>query len=97
MRYCVAIYEIDRAYGGPEEGGWWYTTGELQERCKVREYPNLAAAEAAAWHMNDWLQRMRSEAARDPGSMLYSGGWFEARVFDGPPPARFPQQRPYYC
>lgn len=22
MRYIVALYEIDRAYGGPEEAGW---------------------------------------------------------------------------
>lgn len=25
--YCV--YELDQAYGGPEEGGWWYTRGSL--------------------------------------------------------------------
>ena len=24
MRYVVAFYELDRACGGPEEGGWWY-------------------------------------------------------------------------
>ena len=22
--HCVAVYEVDRMYGGPEEGGWWY-------------------------------------------------------------------------
>lgn len=21
------VYETDRSYGGPEEGGWWYNTG----------------------------------------------------------------------
>ena len=25
----LAVYEIDRAYGGPEEGGWWFDTGRL--------------------------------------------------------------------
>ena len=29
MRFIIALYEIDRAYGGPEEGAWWYDTGEL--------------------------------------------------------------------
>ena len=29
MRYIIALYEIDRAYGGGEEGGWWFDTGEL--------------------------------------------------------------------
>jgi len=23
-RFVVAIHEIDRCYGGPEEGGWYY-------------------------------------------------------------------------
>ena len=26
MKY-LNIYEIGQAYGGPEEGGWWYTVG----------------------------------------------------------------------
>jgi hypothetical protein len=26
--YFVTVYEIDRCYGGPEEGGWWYDAGE---------------------------------------------------------------------
>ena len=29
MKYVVAFYAVDRAYGGPEEGGWWFDTGEL--------------------------------------------------------------------
>ena len=26
--FYVNVYEVDRAYGGPEEGGWWYDSGE---------------------------------------------------------------------
>lgn len=35
------IYTVDRAYGGPEEGGWWYDRGSLlsaiasERRCIV--------------------------------------------------------------
>jgi hypothetical protein len=25
--YSVAIHFVDRCYGGPEEGGWWYNAG----------------------------------------------------------------------
>ena len=25
----VSVYEVDREYGGPEEGGWWYDNYEL--------------------------------------------------------------------
>lgn len=25
----VNVYELDRHYGGPEEGGWWFTSGTV--------------------------------------------------------------------
>lgn len=28
-RWFVNVYEVDRAYGGPEEGGWWYDVGSV--------------------------------------------------------------------
>jgi hypothetical protein len=28
MRW-VNVYSVNRLYGGPEEGGWWYDTGEI--------------------------------------------------------------------
>lgn len=28
--YTVCIFLVDRTYGGPEEGGWWYDYGILQ-------------------------------------------------------------------
>jgi len=31
MSYTVAVYICDRAYGGPEEGGWWYDCGVPSE------------------------------------------------------------------
>jgi hypothetical protein len=33
----VAAYETDRVYGGPEEGGWYYTAGEPM-RGTAREF-----------------------------------------------------------
>ncbi len=35
----VNVYMADRAYGGPEEGGWYYTYGEalkLSPYCQAR-------------------------------------------------------------
>mgnify|MGYP004314540477 CR=1 FL=1 len=26
MAYYANVYELDRRYGGDEEGGWWFTT-----------------------------------------------------------------------
>jgi hypothetical protein len=30
VRWWVNVYEVGQGYGGPEEGGWWFDTGELQ-------------------------------------------------------------------
>ena len=29
--FVVQMYEVGRAYGGPEEGGWWYDFGEPRD------------------------------------------------------------------
>ena len=33
----VNIYLVNRGYGGPEEGGWWYDYGELH--CSIPVLP----------------------------------------------------------
>lgn len=38
--WTVAIYLVDRAYGGPEEGGWWYTCGERVDHALDGINPN---------------------------------------------------------
>lgn len=34
-KFAVAVYMQDRAYGGPEEGGWWYDCGQLVRTMRV--------------------------------------------------------------
>jgi len=29
MKHLVGLYLVDKKFGGPEEGGWYYTAGEL--------------------------------------------------------------------
>ena len=92
-RFVVALYEIDRAYGGPEEGGWWYDTGDL---CRVVAVsPTEARACELAQRANRLLHRLQ-RGARDVSSMAYAGGRHQACVFDAAAPPRFPETRPYY-
>jgi hypothetical protein len=32
MSYYVNLYRVSRAYGGPEEGGWFYDYGEFEKQ-----------------------------------------------------------------
>ena len=92
-RYIVALYEIDRAYGGPEEGGWWYDCGEL--RRVLRVVPTADAAYDLAARAN-WLMDRLQHGRRDVGSMAYTGGRYSACVFEDTAPRAFPETAPHY-
>jgi hypothetical protein len=91
--YTVAFYEIDRAYGGPEEGGWWYDCGSLKRL--ARTFKSKAAAQAYASRANNLLTHIQRDL-RSVNSMAYGGGRYRARVYEGIPPSYYPQGRPHY-
>lgn len=93
-QFVLAFYELDRRYGGPEEGGWYYTCGELR-RTTRKTYATEAEADAAAARANDLLQHLQRRK-RSIGSVLYGGGRHTARPHLGAPPERFPATRPHY-
>lgn len=88
-RCYVNVYSTNRAYGGPEEGGWWYNCGEALRSIRVP----LKYVERV---------RERVQAAADrynkgdypPGSVLCSG-WISVRV-ERAPAEDYPQERPYF-
>jgi len=91
--YLVAFYEIDRAYGGSEEGGWWYDTGTLVrvfKTTKSEEHAYSIAARANA------LLHMLQRGKRSVSSVIYSGGRYRAQVYENAAPAAYPETRPYY-
>lgn len=57
--YVVARYATDRAYGGPEEGGWWYDVGELEK--VVLATRDEDRAWDAVVRLNDARHRMRAD------------------------------------
>jgi len=84
--YWVNVYEIGRSYGGPEEGGWWYDTGEPARSLR---YSTHEAAEAA---LPGWRLAYPSTGA----SMSVLGGE-DYRVVVEPHEAEpYPTERPHY-
>lgn len=86
--WSVAVYLRDRAYGGPEEGGWWYDCGERQDRPIEGLRPSLLAfithIEGAAHRFAEIVQQK------------LDAGRYYAEVHRGYPPARYPERRPHY-
>jgi len=83
----VNIYLHDRAYGGPEEGGWWYDVGELLESHAV---PSSEAEALAAAKEQEF-----SNEGRRPVSSVLSEGIYIVRI-DERPGRNYPARRPRY-
>ena len=89
--WYVNTYECGRAYGGPEEGGWWYAYGTPIEKSIV------CATEEEAWEkreerVNAWAEY---NASHEPIENVNGDGVI--RVFvETHRATAFPKSRPYY-
>jgi hypothetical protein len=91
----VNAYETDQAFGGPEEGGWWYEYG-IPTGEPAATFFNEENAYAFCRRMND-LAHAINEAAGPYGdfnSVLCEGAL--AYRVEQHPAEPYPQERPYY-
>ena len=93
MKYYVTIYLMDRAYGGAEEGGFWYTTyepmeSELNKICVNKKYAKDYVKKIEAI-LEDW-----NKGRRDIYSVLSEGIYIVK--LETTPPCYQPTERPYY-
>jgi len=101
----VNVYETDRVYGGPEEGGWWFTTGEPVDTVPVLGITHdEALAYAAATRNYEWPPAVQAafdamdtkwQSSADMYSVNYRGGDFDVRIQDHPARA-YPDEYPRY-
>jgi hypothetical protein len=89
VRWWAVVWEIDRAYGGPEEGGWWFDTGTL-----VVKVPCVSSQEAE--NVADKL-RERYAYNGSSSSVVYNGGDYSVGVSKNEPGEYFPEHRPHYA
>ena len=83
--WSVGVYETDRAYGGPEEGGWWYDCGNMVDHFRVRGFDNIEEA-------RKYQQELRDEYHIDGAMNIAVRGFTEQLPDKG-----FPNVRPRYC
>jgi len=101
--WTVAIYLVDRAYGGPEEGGWWYDCGERQDMVFDNIQPGLLLsvhlseddAIARCEFVQDRLNTGPNVGRREISSMASTGRYY-AEVHRGYPPHHYPERTPHY-
>jgi len=93
--FSVSIHMVDRAYGGPEEGGWWFDYGEPDHayfrKTKLFETKDEAYSYAKTLdHMIEELNKGRPSI-----SSMASEGQYRVIVQEGYPHS-WPEQRPHY-
>ena len=92
VTYYLNEYQVDLAYGGPEEGGWTYETGIFTKCLGTAD-----SREKALRMRRSEQQRIDEENARRPDftSVLSQG---ELRLYvQAHRGEDFPKERPYYC
>lgn len=101
--FWLALYLVDLAYGGPEEGGWWYQAGTLV--VDPETYRKLDAAPSAFMSQEGARRALPPLDARltalnegrPPIEATNSVGIYEWRVIQAPTlPTHFPTTRPHY-
>lgn len=94
--WSVATYLEDLAYGGPAEGGWYYTYGEIQN-LPVLYFTTRTEARAAAALLNHWMDESTEwNKGRPSISNTNSEGLFRARYGAGHPKHHYPERKPHY-
>lgn len=95
-QHIVAVYDAALAYGGPQEGGWWYDVASLVRIVKV--FPTEDRANEYCRRLNARLQSRKfgpNMGKRDKSSVL-SDGVYQAEVYENNAPAGYPETRPHY-
>jgi len=89
--WYVNTYECGRAYGGPEEGGWWYDYGKPIEKSIV------CATEEEAWEKRAEREKAWAEynEGREPIESVNGDGVIMVFV-ETHRAVWFPKQKPYY-
>lgn len=107
--YTVSIFMVDRAYGGPEEGGWYFNTGTPADHIPegINPHDMLTVFDArddvaaAREEGSAWMEKLQAQLDAGPNkgrrkiSSVLSTGRYAAQLCEGWPEA-YPQERPHY-
>lgn len=87
----ITVVLTDRAYGGPEEGGWWYNSGDVETTVPVTLDTVQVEYEKAKKFCDE-----ENDCRNSDISSVNSEGKYEIQADVGPG-VSYPQQTPHYC
>ena len=87
----VNLYLENRAYGGPQEGGWWFDYGTVEGSIPVQVRDAKTMMEIMARFVQDGNESRNS----DVGSVVSEGRYKVCLEFSKGEP--WPKEKPVYC
>ena len=95
--FYVTMFETDRQYGGPEEGGWYYDTGKPIDHPLNRIFETEDQALAyRSENLHKVREQNEAEGRINPYFLGNKGDFLNLEVHEGIP-VPYPTERPYYC
>lgn len=96
--WYIHKHSVAQAYGGPEEGGWWYDTGVPVEDWTVPSYDDedIAYMFCRALNYQEYERRENEEEYEYTSVLSYRSEHYSYTVEDFPIPRPFPEYRPHY-
>jgi hypothetical protein len=94
--YTVAFFLVDQSYGGPEEGGWYYSCGVPSDELArfTRGFRDETKALEYALKLNRRVAPLVNRGRPSISSVLSQGRYY-AEVCDGLPKP-YPEHTPRY-
>jgi len=90
MPLYINTYLDDRAYGGPEEGGWYFNTSEL-----VDSVPLPAGGSYPHWRAECKMREVEMNEGRPSISSVSSMGQYRIAI-ESHHGKNYPKERPHY-
>lgn len=90
-RFYVSQYTVDRCWGGPEEGGWWYDWEDHD--AVLAEFASRDEAYSYAQDCNEFMREQFGEADR----FSVNGAPDKACYVETEIGAFQTEMRPHYC
>jgi len=96
--FYVHRYEVALQYGGPEEGGWWYTAGDPDPDWQSEKFEDEELANARCYELNvGERDRVKQEEQYEFTSVLaYRSTHYQYDVTTDAVAGSFPEYRPRY-
>jgi hypothetical protein len=83
----INVYEVERRYGGPEEGGWYYN-----------HYNCIDTKEVPFSKIDETIESLKKEYGTGEGDIYSVLGGYEIQILVEEEPAKsVTKERPYYC